>query len=164
MACLINSAITRNCQFILGGIDRIWFGNRSVLSAATSSSITFTSTASTINNALFEIEMAPNTAFFNSEMQVANGKKYVLQTVSLQLDSIDVNSLAQIPNYALGKLFALVKDRSANYYIIARNGYGLQSTVASVLSGPGAGDAGGTLTFTNEATEYPIVYTGTVPA
>lgn len=156
MSCLITQGLALSCEFILGGLSRLAIGNRSELSAATSSAITMSGAA-----VMYEIEFSPNTGAFTNELTVSNGQKYVTQGISFQVGNKSTAVLAQAANLALGKFFAVAMDRAGTSFLLGRTGYGLQATVTSLNSGAAEGDFGGLgVTMTCGSVEYALKYTG----
>ncbi len=159
--CIISANLGGTCDFILGGLARILLMNKTDITSISASAVTFTSSAKTA----YEISFAPDTAGFTSELQVSNGQKYVNQTLVFNVASKSQATLDQTTGLALGNYVALAQDRAGVWYVIARVGYGLQATVLTINSGVQAGDAALlVVNMSNPCTEYPVIYTGTLPA
>lgn len=161
MSCLLTQALTQDCQFILGGLSELYLANREqvVLSSITTSSITMSAGC-----VFYKITFTPNTGAFTNELTVSNNQKYVTQGVAFDYNANDGTTATIAPQLALGKFVAIGVNRAGTKFLLGRTGYGLQATVTSLSSGAAEGDFGGMkVSMTNGATEYAMVYSGSIP-
>lgn len=158
-SCLLDSSLGGDCSFVLGGLSRILLMNKENVLTATESAITLTA------DTAFEMSFAPGTGGFTNEMVFSNGQRYVNQGIQFSIASKDADVLAQAEALALGKYVALCEDRSGDWYLLGRVGYGLTSSVVSLNGGLAEGDfAGLAVTMNNPCTEFAIKYTGSTPS
>lgn len=157
MACAITGGISKSCSYFVAGLSQLWLANYSQVSAITSATTTFSSSAYT----WYEFEFAKNTGSFTSELQVNGGNKAIKHSVSFSVGNKTQAAIDQLDNISLGKFVATCKDRTAVKYVLGRIN-GLEATVASISSGAAETDQSlMQVTIEGLQTEHAFVYVGT---
>lgn len=151
MACFIDAGLTRDCEYFLAGISKVYIANYSEITYATDGANTvtgITSGSTSGQNGFFVFDTNPETASVASELQVANGRKYFLQTVTFSNDSSSAAAIETLENLGLAKVTVIVEQKNGDRLVFGNDG-GLEASVLSYNSGAAAGDqAGFTVTLT----------------
>ncbi len=160
MPCLITAGLTKDCNYRVGGLKKLYFGNVSEIDTYTDSDPT-----DGIINAIvmlnpgtpytfFEVEFERNTGVQSQELQVNAGQKSVLHTVTFTLGKKDGATIAELKNLSLADLVIVAEDNTGARCILGRLN-GLAASVLSSTSGTAEADFNGlTFTYTGTETEY----------
>lgn len=156
--CLLTQDILQDCEFLAGGLSRMWIINKASVITGTSTSMTLSA-----GTGFFEVGFTENTGFFTQEMVPANGQRYVRHGVSFKVASNDADAYIVAPQFALGKFEAICELKSGRKIWIGRTGYGLRSTVTTLNSGATDDDFSGLeVSLTAGCSAYGFIYTGAI--
>jgi len=141
--CLSQTAISKNCGYVLGGLSRLWYANYSQYSACTQDG-TGTVTAITLSGAakFYEIEFEDNQASYTDALELANGNRYIKQGVTLKLARKDASMIDLSDDINLARMVFVCQDRLGNRYLLGRVN-GLTTTISDLSSGTAVGDFAG---------------------
>ena len=156
MACLISAGLTRDCEYFLAGISKVYIANYDAITYNTDGQNTVTGITSGASG-FFVFDTNPETASANSEMQVANGRRYFLQTVNFSNDSTSAAAIETLENLGLAKVTVIVETKGGASVVFGSDG-GLEATVLSFNTGAAAGDqAGFTVTLTGVGKKLELI-------
>jgi hypothetical protein len=163
MACLINAGLTRECEYFLAGISKVYIANYADITYGVDSGSTVTAITSGAS-AFYVFDTNPETAIGSSEMQVAAGRRYFLQTVSFSNDSTSAAAIETLENLGLSKVTVIVETKGGQSVVFGSDG-GLEATVLSFSTGAQAADvAGFSLTLTGVGKKLELILgTGVTP-
>ena len=156
MGCLLLTASTTDCNYILAGVTDLWLTNFTWLSASTATALTMSGSAK-----FFRMEFENNSASFTNEL-VPGIVKHVKQGISWQTAS-QGQTISDVANaLGLGTYAGIVKTRTGKKFLIGRTGNGLSASQLSLNSGAADTDTniGMIVTLEGGATEFALEYTG----
>jgi hypothetical protein len=157
MACLMAGGTTKDCNYLLGGLNKLYLANISEID-----SYTDTDPLDCIINAIvmvatevfFVNEFDKNTGSATQELQVNNGQKFVAQTVSFSVASNNAALTCLLKDLSLGTIVAITEDRKGERKIMGRIN-GLEASVMTLNSGAADADYSGmTVTLTGSEPEW----------
>lgn len=156
MACLIDAGLVRDCEYFLAGISKVYVANYGDITYGVDSGSTVTGITSGAS-AFYVFDTNPETASAASEMQVANGRRYFLQTVNFSNDSTSAAAIQTLENLGLSKVTVIVETKGGASVVFGSDG-GLEATVLSFNTGAAAGDvAGFTVTLTGVGKKLELI-------
>jgi len=156
MACLIDAGLVRDCEYFLAGISKVYIANSADITYSTDGQNTVTGITSG-TSAFYVFDTNPETAVGSSEMQVANGRRYFLQTVSFSNDSTSAAAIETLENLGLSKVTVIVETKGGASVVFGSDG-GLEATVLSFSTGAAAADvAGFTVTLTGVGKKLELI-------
>ena len=141
MACLINAGLTRECEYFLAGISKVYIANFGDITYGIDSGSTVTGITSGASG-FYVFDVNPETASAASEMQVAGGRRYFNQTVSFSNDSTSAAAIETLENLGLSKTTVIVETKGGASVVFGSDG-GLDTNVLSFNTGAAAGDVAG---------------------
>ena len=157
MPCLITAGLTKDCDYLLGGLKTLYLANTSDVDSYTDTVPNdgeINAIVMVATKVFFTYEFENNTASFTNELVVSGGQKYVAQTVNFSLSKKDAELIADLKNLSLANIVAIAVDRTGKRFILGRIN-GLEATVQTLNSGVAEGDFGGlTVTLAGSETEY----------
>jgi hypothetical protein len=160
MACFIDGGLTRDCEYFLAGISKVYIANYDQITYRTNGINTvtgITSGATSGQNGFFVFDTNVETASVSSELQVANGRKYFLQTVTFSNDSTSAAAIENLENLGLAKVTVIVETKGGQKLVFGNDG-GLEASVLTFNSGAAAGDqAGFTVTLTGVGKKLELI-------
>ena len=156
MACLISAGLTRDCEYFLAGISKVYIANYADITYNTDGQNTVTGITSG-TSAFFVFDVNPESASAASELQVANGRKYFLQTVTFSNDSTSAAAIDALETLGLAKVTVIVETKGGASVVFGSDG-GLEASVLSFSTGAAAGDAAGfTCTLTGVGKKLELI-------
>jgi len=162
-SCLITAGFTRDCNYRVGGLKKLYFGNRSEIDSYTDTvpddgeinAIVMVNPGTPYT--FFVVEFERNTGVQTQELQVNAGQASVLHTVTFTLGKKDAATIAELKDMSLGDIVIVAEDNTGHRVILGRNN-GLRASVLSDTSGTAEADFNGlTFTYTGTETEYAQV-------
>ena len=163
MACILSGGLTKDCNYLIGGLSELYLVSKSQFSGASSTNGVITAITMSGGSTFKKIEFEKNTGAFTNELTVSNGQKYITQSVSFSLAKKDASVIIAADEIALGEFVAIAKDRNGNRYLLGRYN-GLQASVTTMSSGSGEGDfAGLSVTLTGAEIEFSQLVNTTIP-
>ena len=156
MACLISAGLTRDCEYFLAGISKVYIANYADITYNTDGQNTVTGITSG-TSAFFVFDVNPESASAASELQVANGRKYFLQTVTFSNDSTSAAAIDALETLGLAKVTVIVETKGGASVVFGSDG-GLEASVLTFNTGAAAGDqAGFTCTLTGVGKKLELI-------
>ena len=170
MSCLINSGLTKDCNFLLGGLKEFYIANITDIEdfdvvVAAGVDLGKADLPTMLSSKVFyKVEFEKGTANFTNELTVSNGQKYVTQSATLTLAKQEQEVLTVLSNMSLGRFTVIGVTATGKRFVLGRVN-GLEASAGSFNSGGAEGDfAGVSVTFTGAETEYSReLVTGTIP-
>jgi hypothetical protein len=164
MPCLITTGATKDCNYRLGGLRKLYFANITEIASYTDADLTDSFVEAIVMEnpgtpfTFFEMEFERNTAVQSQELIVSSGQASVNHTVTFTLGKKDAPLIASLKDLSLADLVIVAEDASGGRCILGRDN-GLRSTALTMTSGTAEADfSGGTFTFVGAQTEWaPIL-------
>ena len=156
MACLISAGLTRDCNYFLAGISKVYIANYADITYQTDGQNTVTGITSGTSG-FFVFDTNPDTASAGSELQVNNGRKYFNQTVTFSNDSTSAAAIATLEDLGLAKVTVIVESKAGDRLVFGNDG-GLEASVLTFSTGAAAADAAGfTVTLTGVGKKLELI-------
>jgi len=161
MPCLITTGFTKDCNYRLGGLKALYFGNLSQIDSYTDADPDdgkIEAIVMTATDVFYAVEFERNTAVQTQELQVNAGQASVSQSVTFTLGVKDAATIAALKDLSLSDLVIIAVDANGGRCVLGRDN-GLRATVGTNTSGTAEADFSGiTFTFTGSQKEYaPIL-------
>lgn len=137
MACLLNAAITRTCDFSVGGMPALYLANRSdVLIASFNASGVVTGLTSPTGGTpnFYKVEYEPGTGQFTEPLQVG-AVRHPKPSVAFTLANINQAKRTQLKQIALGNFTAAPKKADGKFYLAGYDCDGLKAETLETNSG-----------------------------
>jgi hypothetical protein len=162
MACLINAGLSRDCEYFLAGVSKVYIGNYEEITYQNDGQNTVTGITVTTGSTFYAFDVNPDSASAASELQVANGRKYFLQTVIFSNDSSSAEAIETLENLGLAKVTVIVEQKNGDKLVFGNDG-GLEASALTFNSGAAPGDqAGFTVTLTGVGKKLELILDPTV--
>ena len=165
MACIISNGIARECDFAVGGIDKVYLANKDdVESVAYGSDGSVTGITLTSGATWYEYQPELNSASLTQSLQVGNVSRYVQQTLVFSVASLNQEKVSTLDDLSLTTLVASIRANDGNWYLIGDKGSGLKASAVEVTTGAAeSDDAVATVTIQGGNKGYaPIVTDGVI--
>ena len=109
-SCLITAGFTRDCNYRVGGLKKLYFGNLSEIDSYTDTvpddgeinAIVMVNPGTPFT--FFVVEFERNTGVFTEDLQVNAGQRSVLQTLTFTLARHDKELIAELKSLSLSDL------------------------------------------------------------
>lgn len=157
MACLIDGGLSRSCEYFLAGVSKVWIANYDQVTYGTNGANTVTGITMSSGSTFYVYDANPDTAVGGSELQVANGRRYFLQTVTFSNDSSSAAAIAQLEKLGLSKVTVIVQQKNGDRIVFGNDG-GLEATALSFSTGQTPDSAAGfTITLTGVGKKLELI-------
>jgi hypothetical protein len=144
--CVLTSGLSESCgEYSMAGLNTLFLANEddvTITIDGTTKEITAVTMAS--GKTFFEFTPAENTAFFNQELQNANGNTFYNQEITFNVTTTTQADIEVIKQLDFARVVAIVKSRNGVNYFFGEDNY-LKRTAGNINSGTAAADASGTV-------------------
>lgn len=146
MACNpITSAIGRDCNRSIGGVETVYITEFSNVTGITSTGVTVTAISMSGSSKFYEFKMERETANFTNapSINIPNGVNMYAEVLTIVFNNPDSAKLTAIKNMSKTNLIAIVKLRNNTYRILGATNDGLIQSGGEGGSGTAATDRNG---------------------
>jgi hypothetical protein len=165
MACLINGGVSKDCAYFVAGVANVYLGNYSEFTFNKNAGGEVSGITAISSATFYQFDTNTDSASANSELQVANGRKYFNQTVTFGNDSDTLEAKVAFEELGLAKVVAIVETKQGLRSVYGLDG-GLEASALTFGTGAAAGDQAGwsvTLLGVGKETQSPLTDSVTIP-
>jgi len=166
MACIISNGIARECDFAVGGVDKVYLANKDDIESVAYAADGSVSGITMVTGATwYEFQPELNSASLTQSLQVGNVSRYVQQTVVFSVASLNQEKIKTLDDLSLTTLVAMIKANDGNWYLVGDKGSGLKASALESTTGAAeSDDAIATVTVQGGNKGYaPVVDPSIVP-
>jgi len=166
MACLLTAGVSRDCAYFVAGVATVYLGNYEDFTFNKNAGGEVSGiTASPSGSTFYTFDTNFESASANSELQVANGRKYFTQTITFGNDSDTLAAKTAFEKLGLAKVVAIVETKQGLRSVYGIDG-GLEASALTFGTGAAAGDQAGwsvTLLGVGRETQSPLATGVAIP-